>query len=143
MPKKATSARSRAQRNKPKAQKSFELVRPEKVVPETEESSTTTSASTSMADGQGQALPLREETKSSERASRLPPPEKKLRVQGEYQPLPPPKKKPRVRGEYQPLMGGGKPCLYEKDQSLKRRNIKISLPQKVPPHVLRHVDKRP
>jgi hypothetical protein len=69
MPKKATSTRNRAQRNKPKAQKSFELVLPEKVVPETEESSTI-SASISTADGPGQALPLRAESKTSERPSK-------------------------------------------------------------------------
>lgn len=40
MPKKATTARSRAQRNKPKAQKSFELVRPESIITEAEENST-------------------------------------------------------------------------------------------------------
>jgi hypothetical protein len=40
MPKKATAVRSRAQRNKPKAQKSFELVRPESALLETEESTT-------------------------------------------------------------------------------------------------------
>jgi hypothetical protein len=39
MPKKTATARSRAQRNKPKAQKSFELVRPESTVTETGKSS--------------------------------------------------------------------------------------------------------
>jgi hypothetical protein len=43
MPKKAASAHHRAQRNKQKAQKGFELVRPERVVPEKEESSATSS----------------------------------------------------------------------------------------------------
>ncbi len=69
MPKKATSTRNRVQRNKPKAQKSFELVLPEKVVSETEESSTP-SASISTADGPGQALPLREESKTLGRTSK-------------------------------------------------------------------------
>lgn len=41
MPKKSTSARRGVQRNKPKGQKSFELVHPEKVETEVEESNTT------------------------------------------------------------------------------------------------------
>ena len=75
MPKKATNnTRNRAQRNKPKAQKGFELVLPAKVVPETAESSTTStviatqeeakpSERTLKADGQEQAALLRAEPK--------------------------------------------------------------------------------
>ena len=50
MPKKSTSARRGVRRNKPKGQKSFELVRPEKVETEVEESNTTpANASTAVA----------------------------------------------------------------------------------------------
>jgi hypothetical protein len=48
MPKKAATARRRAQHNKPKGQKSFELVRPEKVVTEEEEESSTIEAQESI-----------------------------------------------------------------------------------------------
>ena len=52
MPKKAATARNRAQRNKPKVQKTFELVRPERVETEADEESSSTSvkASTAVAD---------------------------------------------------------------------------------------------
>jgi hypothetical protein len=49
MPKKAATARRRAQHNKPKVQKSFELVRPEKVVTEEEGESNTIEAQESTA----------------------------------------------------------------------------------------------
>jgi hypothetical protein len=80
MPKKSASTRHRAQRNKPKVQKNFELVRPERVETEAEESSTTSAkvavaaqeesrTSSRAADGQGQASPQREESRTSDRAS--------------------------------------------------------------------------
>ena len=49
MPKKATTAHRRAQYTKPKVQKSFELVRPEKTVSEVDANDTTTSIRTSTA----------------------------------------------------------------------------------------------
>jgi hypothetical protein len=81
MPKKAASTRHRAQRNKPKVQKNFELVRPERVEAEAEESSTTpakvavaaqeeSGTSGGATDGQGRQAPsLREESRTSGRTS--------------------------------------------------------------------------
>ena len=63
MPKKTATARSRAQRNKPKAQKTFELVRPESALADAEEESNTTSATVST------AVAPQEESKTSAKAS--------------------------------------------------------------------------
>jgi hypothetical protein len=83
MPKKSANVRHGAQRNKPKVQKNFELVRPERDETEAEEESSTTSARVSVADQEepktssrasttderGQTPPLREEPKTSGKAS--------------------------------------------------------------------------
>lgn len=62
MPKKAATTHSRVQRNKPKVQKSIELVRSERVeTTEAKDESSTVLAVDALVDGEAQAQPLRDE----------------------------------------------------------------------------------